>query len=115
MNAFLFLLDNIFLLLQWALLLCGIVLMSVGVIGILRLPDIFSRLHAAGLTDTLGAILMVLAMMIGAAPLTMLKLLMILIFLFIAGPTATHALANAALKAGHHPHLGDQKSKSGEA
>lgn len=73
----------------------------IGGLGLLRFPDFFSRLHAAGVTDTLSALLIVLGLVLqsGISLLT-LKLLLILLFLLFTTPTASHALAQAALTAG---------------
>ncbi len=83
----------------------------VGAIGIWRFPDFYSRLHGAGVTDTLGAELVLLGMVfqsfvileLGAAFLVTVKLLIIGLFLFFTSPTSTHAIANAALTAGLRP------------
>ncbi len=82
-----------------------------GTLGVLRLPDFFTRLHAAGMTDTLGAELILLGLMIQAGPSQMtLKLLLVGLFLFMTSPTATHAIANAAYQAGLKPMLGNYKA-----
>lgn len=93
-----------------ALLIAGVFLFAVGVLGILRFPDFYTRLHAAGKCDTLGSILLILALAIFnlqeftlANLLVSLKILSILIFVFVAGPTATHALTEAALVVGVEP------------
>lgn len=84
--------------LSWALLLAGGATIVVGGIGLVRLPDFFARLHAVSITDTLGAALVITGLLIQAgATLVSLKLLLILLFLLFTGPTATHALAKAAL------------------
>ncbi len=83
--------------LVWLLLGAGSFFMLTGVIGLLRLPDIYSRLHAAGLTDTLGAALILLGLVFHAGfSIAAIKLVLIFLFILISGPTATHALANAA-------------------
>lgn len=88
--------------LSWILLLAGAALVVVGGIGLIRLPDFFSRLHAVSIPDTLGAGLITSALIIQAGlTLAALKLALILLFLLFTGPTATHALAKAAL----HGHL----------
>lgn len=90
--------------LSWLLLLGGGVFLVTGGIGVLRLPDFFTRLHAAGLTDTLGAALTLLGLVLQAGlTLVTLKLLLIFAFLFFTSPTATHALAKAALHGGVRP------------
>ena len=96
--------------LSWALLMSGGVFLLVGGIGILRLPDFYCRIHAAGLTDTLGAGLILIGLMVQAGwTLVAVKLLLIFAFLFLTSPTATHALARAALLNGLKPHSGDEK------
>ena len=67
---------------SWIALLAGTFFCVVGGVGLLRMPDFWARTHAAGLTDTLGAGLILLGLMIqGGATLVTLKLLMILGFL----------------------------------
>lgn len=84
--------------LSWLLLIMGGALIIIGGIGLVRLPEFFSRLHAVSIPDTLGAALVVGGLMIQAGfTLISLKLLLILLFLLFTGPTATHALAKAAL------------------
>ncbi len=101
-------------LLSWILLLGGGVLVLIGGVGVLRMPDLFTRIHAASLTESLGPVLILLALMLQAGvSLVTFKLAMVLLFLLITGPTATYALANAALLAGHHP-LQDSDGKSDE-
>ncbi len=85
-------------LLSWVLLLSGVAFALIGCAGLLRMPDFYTRLHAASITDTLGAglILLGLALQAGWTLITV-KLLLILAFLWFTGPIATHALARAAL------------------
>lgn len=92
--------------LSWMFIISGALLGIAGGIGIHRFPDFYSRLHAAGTTDTLCAasFLVGLAMQTGIT-IASLKLLLIFIFLFFSSPTATHALANAALLGGLKPEL----------
>lgn len=92
--------------LSWMLLLGGGFFLMVGGAGLLRLPDFYTRLHAAGITDTLGAGLILLGLMLQAGPtLVTIKLILIGVFLFFTSPTATHAVANAAFVAGLKPRL----------
>ena len=79
-------------------LVIGAVAMLVGGIGILRLPDLFTRLHAVGIIDTLGvaAILIGLAFMAGWG-LVLIKLVIIFALLMLLNPSASHALARAAV------------------
>ena len=90
--------------LSWALLACGSFFVLVGSIGLLRMPDFFSRTHPAGLIDTLGASL-IIGGLIAQSGFTQvsIKLVLILILLFLTSPTATHALAQAALAGGIEP------------
>lgn len=84
--------------LGWILLLSGSVFCLIGTLGLMRLPDFFSRVHAAGIIDSLGAILILLGLITQAHDiLVIIKLLLILLFMMLTGPTAVHALARAAL------------------
>ena len=89
------------------LLLVGSVFALIGSIGIVRMPDVFTRLHAAGITDTLGAagVLLGLALKTGIS-LLLVKLLLMLAFLLLLNPTACHALARAALHGLRRPWMG---------
>lgn len=79
-------------------LLGGLFFIIVGSAGLLRMPDFYTRMHAAGITDTLGAGLILLGLMLqGGWTLITVKLLLILAFLWLTSPTASHALARAAL------------------
>ncbi len=93
-------------LLSWILLVAGGFFVMVGGIGVLRLPDLYSRMHAAGVTDTLGTALIVIGLMVQAGPtLVSVKLLLILLFLWFTSPTSSYALANSALFGGLKPLL----------
>jgi len=89
------------------LCILGGALAIVGSIGVLRFPDFYTRLHAASVTDT-GAVLALLFGMAFLSPhwLVLIKLLAVAIFLFLTGPTASHAIANAAHTAGVEPVIG---------
>ncbi len=101
-------------LLSWACLLAGSAFAFIGGVGMLRLPDLFTRMHAAGITDTLGAGLILIGLMVQAGPsLITVKLALILGFLLITSPASTHALAQAALGAGVEPRLADPKAGDG--
>ncbi len=85
----------------WSLLALGSVMLFIGGIGLMRLPDVFSRMHAAGIIDTLGAGAILAGLMIEAGlTLVTLKLALIVVFILFTSPTATHALARAALHGG---------------
>ncbi len=90
--------------LSWALLVGGSFFILIGGIGLVRMPDFFSRTHPAGMIETLGASLIIggLILQSGFTQVTI-KLALILILLFLTGPTATHAVAHAALASGLKP------------
>jgi multicomponent Na+:H+ antiporter subunit G len=91
-------------LLSWVLLSLGGSFVLIGGIGALRLPGFYTRLHAASLTDTMATILIFTGIMLQAGfSLAALKLLAIMVFLLLTGPTASYALANAALQSGLKP------------
>ena len=89
---------------SWILLGIGTLFLLTGAVGLIRLPDFFSRMHAAGLIDTLGAGLILVGLMIEAGwSLNLAKLVLILLFLLVTSPTSSHALAHAALVHGLKP------------
>ena len=83
------------------LILGGLFFLTVSALGVLRFPDFYSRTHAVGKAETLGAVLVLggLALSNGLA-LSSLKLVLILLFIALANPTATHALARSAFRTG---------------
>ncbi|MED5548858.1 MAG: monovalent cation/H(+) antiporter subunit G [Pseudomonadota bacterium] len=84
----------------------GLVFVLAGATGVMRLPDFYTRMHAAGVTDTLGAELIILGLVLQAHDWqTVAKLFLVGLLLFLTSPTATHAIANAAHRAGHKPRL----------
>ena len=99
--------------LSWICLLSGGLLGVVGGIGIHRFPDFYSRQHAVGITDTLCAMLILLGLGLQAGmSLAAFKLMLIFIFLFLTSPTASHALANAAMHGGLKPKLDNATSEN---
>lgn len=101
---------------SWFFILSGGFFLLVGGIGVLRMPDLFTRMHAAGMTDTLGSGLMIIGMMLQAGfTLITVKLLLILVFTFFASPTATHALAQAAISVGIKPQLEEDRRPKDDA
>ncbi len=102
-------------LLSWALLLSGGAFGIIGAIGMLRFPDFYTRLHASGITDTLCAVLIIFGLMLQSGPsLLTVKLLLILLFLLFTTPTATHALARAAVLDNVDPVLADNGKPGAE-
>ncbi|MEE9426935.1 MAG: monovalent cation/H(+) antiporter subunit G [Paracoccaceae bacterium] len=96
--------ETAILILSWIFIVSGSVFVVIGAVGTLRFPDFWSRLHAASITDSAGAILLIVGMCLQAGTtLITVKLLIIGAFLFITGPTSTHAIANAALVTGLRP------------
>ena len=103
-------------LLSWFFLLTGGFFMITAGMGVLRLPDVFARMHAAGVKDTLGLALTMLGLILQAGfSLVTAKLLLIWLFLWFASPVAGHATARAALLGGLKPILARQEDESGAA
>jgi multicomponent Na+:H+ antiporter subunit G len=86
------------------LIVGGAFFLTVSCIGLIRLPDFYTRTHAIGKAETLGTILILLGLIVySGLTITSLKVLLILLFVGIANPTATHALLNAAFSSGLEP------------
>lgn len=97
----------------WVLIIFGGIFAIIGALGALRFPDFWSRLHAASVTDSGGVILLLIGMgMHSGWNLITFKLFLIGAFLFITGPTSTHATANAALVSGLKPLGRDEDCES---
>lgn len=89
-------------------LLAGGFLCISGGVGLLRMPDFFSRIHAAGVTETLATPLLLLGLMLQMEwSLDTIKVLMIMVLVLATNPTATHAMAKAALLGGQRPIVKD--------
>jgi len=79
------------------ILSAGIFFFTVGVVGLLRLPDAYCRLHATTKCDTLGAGLILFALALNAGfSVDSVKLLIMIVFIWLTNPTASHAIAHAA-------------------
>jgi multicomponent Na+:H+ antiporter subunit G len=77
---------------------------AVAALGVMRMPDFYTRLHAVSKAETLGVILTLAALMVLAGlSLISVKLFFVGMFLFLANPTSTHAIARAALRTGQKP------------
>lgn len=97
------------------LALLGGLLTVIGAAGVLRFPDVYTRIHAASITDTGGATLMLLGLILiagfsGVTP----KLALVWIFIMLTSPSAAHALANAAYSSGLSPWIGEFRIMRGE-
>ena len=98
---------------SWACLVAGGLFCVVGGIGLMRMPDFYTRMHAASVTDTLGAGFVLLGLLLQAG-LTLVgaKLVIIGLLVFFTSPAATHALAKAALGRGVEPLLAGEDAPS---
>ncbi len=86
------------------LMVAGVFFLTVSALGLLRLPDFYARTHAVGKSETLGSILVLSGLAVfNGLELSTVKILFILFFVLIANPTATHAVARAALRTGLQP------------
>jgi multicomponent Na+:H+ antiporter subunit G len=89
------------LLLSWALILGGSFFVLVGGIGVLRMPDLYTRVHSASVTEILGPFMVLAGMIVQSGlSLTSGKLLAIMLFLMLTSPTGAYALTNAAQLSG---------------
>ncbi len=98
--------------LSWIFLVTGGFFYLVGAIGLIRMPDVFTRMHAGSVSDTMGAGLLVAGMVLQAGPtLVAAKLIIIFVVLLFTGSVATHALARAAFFDKLHPLLSGPDGK----
>ena len=82
----------------------GVVALLIGSLGLIKLPDVYCRIHAVGMIDTAGASFIILGMIIHQGfSLVSFKLALIGVFLFFTSPIATHAVAQVAYKMGVNP------------
>lgn len=90
----------------------GALLLISGAVGLLRFPDFYTRMHAAGVTDTLATVLTIFGLMLLAGwNLALVKLALIIVFVLFTSPTAAHALAKAAQHGGLSPVSGSNTEK----
>ena len=100
---------------SWICLFAGSALALIGGLGLLRLPDVFARMHGAGMVDTLGLALILLGLMFQAGfTLITAKLILIMVFVLYTSPTTTHALARACFYGGVQPQA-ERKDTDGDA
>lgn len=100
--------------LSWICIVVGAVFCVIGTVGLVRMPDFYTRVHAAGIVDTAGAGFLLFGMILQAGlTLIAVKLVMVGLLLLFTSPTATHALLKAAMARGVKPLLapGDEQSK----
>ena len=96
--------------LSWIFLLGGAIFLIIGAFGALRFPDFYTRLHAVSVCDTMGVGLVLAGLMLqGGLSLVTIKLLLMFYFMIFTGPTAVHALAEAAMNSGLKPHVDDRE------
>ncbi len=104
--------DAVIDILSWCAMLGGAFFYVVGAIGLNRMPDVFTRMHAVSVGETLGIGLMILGMALQAGvSLVTAKLLIIMVVMLWTGAVATHALARAALHDGEKPVLADAEGQ----
>ena len=95
-------------------LLLGGVLCITGGVGLLRMPDFFSRVHASGVTETLAAPLLLIGLLLQMEwSLDSVKVIMIMLLVLATNPTATHAMAKATLHGGQRPLVSDNDETTG--
>ena len=96
--------------LAWGFMALGAFFMVTGSVGMLRMPDFYTRLHPAGVTDSLGAPLVLLGLVIlGGLTLFSGKVVLLMLFLMLTGPTSTHLVAKSAMVCGLKPFIKEKK------
>ncbi len=94
-----------------ALIFIGALAILVGLLGVFRMPDFFTRLHAASIIDTMGTMMIIAGLILYSGfNLVSVKLLLIMVFILITTPAAAHALAKSALHGGLKPELDKERS-----
>lgn len=105
---------SVFDLISCVLLLVGAFFAVVGGVGIVRMPEFYSRMHCAGVTDTLGAGFIIIGLVFQAGvSLVAFKLVVIMFFLQMTSPSSSHALARSAMTRGLAPVL-EQEFDAGD-
>jgi len=105
---------------SWILMIVGCIFLVSGAVGLVRMPDLYTRLHTASLTDTGGALFIGLALILQAVflfdnPMAAIKIALIILFTLFTSPTASHALAKTALLCGQIPLDGNGKPMLGSS
>jgi len=103
--------ETVFSILSGILIISGAVFCIIGALGVVRLPDVFTRMHGAGIIDTLG-LMLIMAGFVILAGLTLIsvKLVLIVGFVLFTSPIATHALSRACLNGGIKPVISTKSS-----
>lgn len=108
--------DQVVDILSWVFIVLGSFFLITGAIGLVRMPDVYTRMHAASVIDTTGAGFLLLGLMLQAGlSLVTVKLLFILLIFFFTSPVVSHALAQAALSADVDPILAEDRRSRGPA
>lgn len=86
------------------MIVIGLLFLFVAAVGMVRLPDVFTRSHAVSLTDSLGALFLLsgLALYQGFST-NLVKIVIVLILLYLLNPVITHATIRSALRSGLKP------------
>lgn len=101
---------------SWILIVAGLFFTITGCIGLIRLPDVFARMHGSGMVDTMGIGLILLGLLLHAPSVIIgIKIVLILAFIFFTTPTTCYALARAALHGGTKPMLSTDKNNQEKA
>ena len=90
----------------------GVFFLTVGVIGLVRLPDVYTRLHATTKCDTMGAGMVLVGLAFQGDLISALKLVLIAVFIWVTNPTAAHVIAKASWTTGFMPVLGSKETQS---
>lgn len=101
---------------SWALIVAGSFLCIVGALGMIRMPELYTRMHASSLADPIGVVLILVGLMLQAGfTMVAAKLGVLVILLLFTSPVASHALGRAALHRALKPQLADKWSESPKA
>lgn len=101
----------------WAadiLIVFGVFIITIGVYGIIRMPDTFTRLHAASKSVFLGVISLLLASTVTAEPEIIMRVILIAFFLLMTTPVSAHVIAKAAFQRGERMRAPDAVDESGQ-
>jgi multicomponent Na+:H+ antiporter subunit G len=99
--------------LSWACILAGAFFGVTGAVGLFRFPEFYSRMHAASITDTMTAGLIIFGLVLQAeSGMMVIKLILVLFILAYTSPTAAHALAKTARQVNVKPYLSDKGDAS---